>query len=39
MDSDDDQQFAKKGGEALDIGEDFDSDEDDGEDEDQIQEL
>jgi hypothetical protein len=38
MDSDEDQQFAKKGGEALDIGEDFDSDEDDGEDEDQMME-
>jgi len=28
MDSDEDQEFAKQGGEALDIGEDFDSEED-----------
>ena len=29
MDSDDDNQFANNGGEALDIGEDFDSEEED----------
>lgn len=29
MDSDDDNQFAKHGGEALDIGDDFDSEEED----------
>jgi len=27
MDSDEDEQFAKQGGEALDLGEDFDSEE------------
>ena len=29
MDSDDDNQFANNGGEALDIGEEFDSEEED----------
>jgi hypothetical protein len=29
MESDDDNQFANNGGEALDIGEDFDSEEED----------
>ena len=29
MESDEDQEFAKQGGEALDLGEDFDDDDDD----------
>jgi hypothetical protein len=38
MESDDDQQFEKHGGEALDLGEDFGSDEEEGDEEEEDEE-